>query len=40
VIARILDFYVAKRSEGESFLEAYRRIGHAAYKEAVYGPAN
>lgn len=40
VIARILDFYVAKRSDGESFLEAYRRIGHDAFKEAVYGAAH
>jgi len=40
VIATILDFYVAKRQSGESFLEAYRRIGHDAFKEAVYGPAD
>lgn len=40
VIATILDFYVAKRIEGETFLEAYRRIGHDPFKEAVYGPAD
>ncbi|MAD46736.1 MAG: sulfite reductase [Oceanospirillaceae bacterium] len=40
VIQTILDFYVDKRIAGESFLEAYRRLGHAAFKEAVYGPAD
>lgn len=40
VIQTILDFYVEKRLDGESFLEAYRRIGHGAFKEAVYGPAD
>ena len=40
VIARILDFYVAQRSDGESFLEAYRRLGHTPFKEAVYGKAD
>ncbi len=39
-IAKILDFYVAKRSEGETFLETYRRIGHDPFKEAIYGPAH
>ena len=37
VIARILDFYVGNRHDGESFLEAYRRLGHTPFKEAVYG---
>ncbi|MCY0965439.1 nitrite/sulfite reductase [Parathalassolituus penaei] len=40
VIAKILDFYVAKRIDGETFLEAYRRIGHDPFKEAVYGKAD
>ncbi|MBU2038680.1 MAG: nitrite/sulfite reductase [Gammaproteobacteria bacterium] len=40
IIAKILDFYVAKRSEGETFLETYRRIGHDPFKEAIYGPAH
>ncbi|MGB1092727.1 MAG: nitrite/sulfite reductase, partial [Oceanobacter sp.] len=40
VIAKILDFYVAARAEGESFLESYRRIGHQSFKEAVYGKAD
>lgn len=39
-IAKILDFYVAKRIDGETFLEAYRRIGHDTFKEAVYGKAH
>jgi len=37
VIAKILDCYVTQRSDGESFLEAYRRLGHNTFKEAVYG---
>ena len=37
VIAKILDFFVAQRIDGETFLEVYRRIGHAPFKEAVYG---
>ncbi|MCD8524152.1 MAG: nitrite/sulfite reductase [Saccharospirillaceae bacterium] len=40
IIAKILDFYVAKRNEGETFLETYRRIGHDPFKEAIYGPAH
>jgi sulfite reductase (NADPH) hemoprotein beta-component len=40
IIAKILDFYVARRSEGETFLETYRRIGHDPFKEAIYGPAH
>ncbi|MDF1762420.1 MAG: nitrite/sulfite reductase [Oleibacter sp.] len=40
VVATILDFYVANRHEGETFLEAYRRIGHDSYKGAVYGKAD
>lgn len=39
VIAKILDCYTDKRTEGESFLEVYRRIGHDTFKEAVYGKA-
>lgn len=40
VISKILDCYVDSRTEGESFLEAYQRLGHATFKEAVYGPTN
>ena len=36
VVAKILDFYVDKRIEGESFIDAYYRIGHDAFKGAVY----
>ena len=37
VITKVLDHYVDTRSEGESFLEVYRRLGHNTFKEAVYG---
>jgi sulfite reductase (NADPH) hemoprotein beta-component len=40
VIGKILDFYVSQRITGESFLEAYRRIGHDPFKEAVYAKAD
>ena len=40
VIAKVLDTYVGNRIEGESFLEAYRRLGHETFKEAVYGKAD
>jgi sulfite reductase (NADPH) hemoprotein beta-component len=40
VIAKVLDLYVATRHTGESFLEAYKRIGHNTFKEAVYGKAD
>ena len=37
MIARILEFYVQKRNDGETFVETYHRIGHNPFKEAVYG---
>lgn len=37
VIGKVLDCYVETRSDGESFLEVYRRVGHTTFKEAVYG---
>ena len=37
VITKVLDHYVETRSDGESFLEVYRRLGHNTFKEAVYG---
>lgn len=40
VIGKILDFYVSQRISGESFLEAYRRLGHDPFKEAVYAKAD
>ncbi|MBD9508032.1 DUF2849 domain-containing protein [Ensifer sp. ENS07] len=36
-IEAITETYVANRSESESFLETYRRIGASPFKEAVYG---
>jgi len=40
VIAKVLNLYVEKRIEGESFLESYKRLGHNEFKEAVYGKAD
>ena len=36
VIEKIIASYVAERVEGESFLEAYRRLGHEHFKGVVY----
>ena len=39
-IERLVDFYISQREgEGETFLAAYRRIGEAPFKEALYGNA-
>jgi len=39
-IEKLVDFYIAQRQgEGESFLAAYRRLGEAPFKEALYGAA-
>jgi sulfite reductase (NADPH) hemoprotein beta-component len=35
-IARMLDVYVSERSEGERFLDTYRRVGLPAFKAAAY----
>jgi sulfite reductase (NADPH) hemoprotein beta-component len=35
-IDRILDFYIGSKQEGESFNQTYRRLGKAAFREAVY----
>jgi sulfite reductase (NADPH) hemoprotein beta-component len=35
VIEHIVDFYLAERREGESFIETLRRIGHARFKDAL-----
>ena len=40
VIARLLDVYLNRREEGESFLETYRRIGIAPFREAAYVEAD
>jgi sulfite reductase (NADPH) hemoprotein beta-component len=36
-IERVADRYVAERSDGERFLDTYRRIGMQPFKEAIYG---
>jgi len=36
VIARIVDVYIEKRSEEETFLDTYRRVGIGPFKERVY----
>lgn len=36
VIAKIIDVYVNKRTDEESFLDTYRRVGIDPFKERVY----
>lgn len=36
VVQKLIDIYLAKRADGESFYELYHRVGHSAFKEAVY----
>ncbi|MET0366323.1 MAG: nitrite/sulfite reductase [Sphingobium sp.] len=36
-IERATNLYLAKREEGERFLDTYRRIGMDPFKEAIYG---
>jgi len=36
-IERVTDKYLAERAEGERFVDTYRRIGMAPFKEAIYG---
>jgi len=38
-VETILNTYISEREEGERFLDTYRRIGMAPFKEALYGPA-
>lgn len=38
-IERIVDFYMDERTEGERFLDTYRRLGTPAFKEALYDNA-
>lgn len=40
VIQTLIDVFVSKRVEGEQFIETYRRIGLAPFKEQVYVKAN
>jgi len=36
-VETVTDVYLAKRSDGERFLDTYRRIGMEPFKEALYG---
>ena len=36
-IEKATDLYLAQRQDGERFLDTYRRIGMAPFKEAIYG---
>ena len=36
-IETIVETYLSKRRDGESFLDIYRRVGKAPFKEALYG---
>ena len=36
-IERVTDRYLAERSDGERFLDTYRRVGMEPFKEAIYG---
>ena len=36
-VEKVTDLYLAQREGGERFLDTYRRIGMAAFKEAIYG---
>jgi sulfite reductase (NADPH) hemoprotein beta-component len=36
-IERVTDKYLAERADGERFVDTYRRVGMAAFKEAIYG---
>ncbi|MEM9013298.1 MAG: nitrite/sulfite reductase [Pseudomonadota bacterium] len=39
VIERLVDTYIGAREEGETFLQTYRRVGMAPFKEAIYAEA-
>lgn len=36
-IERVTDKYLAERNDGERFVDTYRRVGMAPFKEAIYG---
>ena len=36
-IERVTDLYLARRDQGERFLDTYRRLGMEPFKEAIYG---
>ncbi len=35
VIEHLVDFYLAERHEGETFIETWRRVGHARFKDVL-----
>ena len=36
-IETVTDLYLEQREEGERFIDTYRRVGMARFKEAIYG---
>lgn len=36
-IDAIVNAYLAHRQDGERFIETYRRLGQAPFREAIYG---
>lgn len=40
IIENILDTYISLRILGERFIDTYRRIGHAVFKERAYAKSN
>ena len=40
VISNVINTYVSHRSEDESFIQAYRRLGVTPFKEAAYQNKN
>ena len=36
-VERATEVYLRERAEGERFVDTYRRIGMAPFKEAIYG---
>ncbi|UTV97784.1 nitrite/sulfite reductase [Marinomonas rhizomae] len=40
VIQKLMDVYVANRTEEERFIDTYRRVGITPFKEAAYAKAN
>ena len=40
VIRTVIETYVDRRNDGETFLETYERVGHDVFKEKVYAKAS
>jgi sulfite reductase (NADPH) hemoprotein beta-component len=38
-IDTIIETYLSERSDGETFLDTWRRVGAQPFKEALYGSA-